>query len=310
MSPHLSEKLGQKRLLRTPNPLSRGRMTLAVGIGGLLLCAGSAAGDVIYQQDFENWDNSDGLWSKNTQASLGGTYTNVLGRFGSEAVSLVIQAPVGQGGSEPGGGMPFNITLSHYQADRTPVALPESTGGPQGGSGGGGSLDGPMLNLGGAISDGTNPGQSAYGPGTYSLHFDLMVFDSWDGLDSAWGPDTFSVGINGKTVFDEVMGYSNGWEYRVPDEFPDLNAFDDRWSDSIYRDIEIVFEITELTESFFFEFAGHTNQELEDESWGLDNIRIERLVDGLGFNAPEVPAPSALMVLTGGLGFLGRRKRS
>ncbi len=292
-----------------PSPKRQG--ALFICIAGILLSAGSATGDVIYQQDFENWNNSNGLWSKNTQASLGGTYTNVLGRFGNEAVGFLLQAPNDAGGADPGGGdVPFNITLSQYQANQRPEAIPESTGG-GGGQGGsnGNTGDIPQLDLGGAISDGTNPGISGFGPGSYSLKFDLMIFDSWDGLGSDWGPDSFTVNINGKKMFDEVMGYSNGWEFKTPDEFPELNAYDDRWTDLIYRDIEIIFEITELKESFFFEFAGVTTQEIEDESWGLDNVRVERLVDGLGRSVPEVPAPSALIILSSGLGILGRRKR-
>lgn len=269
-------------------------------------------GDVIYQQDFEHWTNADGMWSSDTQASLGGAYTNVLGRFGTESVSLTIAAPAdsGGGGTEPGGGLPFNLTIDHYLSHQSPEPRPDGQGGGgQGGPIGDTDFDLPSLDLGGAISDSTSPGASVFGPGKYSMRFDIMAFDSWDGTGD-WGPDTFSVAVNGVTMFDEVLGRSNGtWEYRRPDERPDLNAFSAEFRDSIYRDVEIVFELTEVTDVMFFEFTGTLNQAISDESWGLDNVVFEKLPTG-GARSEEVPAPSGLLVLGGGLGLMSRRKRS
>ncbi|MGV6814913.1 MAG: hypothetical protein ACWA5W_07900 [Phycisphaerales bacterium] len=308
--PALCLRNGEKS--RSGAPLGSLGSIGALGLLGLVLCSGSVMGDVIYQQDFEHWTNADGMWSSDTQASLGGTYTNVLGRFGTESVSLTIAAPAdsGGGGTEPGGGLPFNLTIDHYLSHQSPEPRPDGQGGGgQGGPIGDTDFDLPSLDLGGAISDSTSPGASVFGPGKYSMRFDIMAFDSWDGTGD-WGPDTFSVAVNGVTMFDEVLGRSNGtWEYRRPDERPDLNAFSAEFRDSIYRDVEIVFELTEVTDVMFFEFTGTLNQAISDESWGLDNVVFEKLPTG-GARSEEVPAPSGLLVLGGGLGLMSRRKRS
>lgn len=285
---------------------------------GAVVGASPAMGDVIYQQDFESWNNSDGLWSSNTIASLGGPYTSVLGRFSATTVSLDILATpdntAGLGGGDPGS-VPFNVTVDQHSENRDRV--PELDGG--GGGGPGGMIgdiviDAPNLNLGDTISNGTNPGNDGtpiFGPGTYAIHFDLMLFDSWDGGYGANGPDTFSVGVNGSILFDELLyssAYGPGLNFRDPDETPSENVYHTRWVDSIYRDIELVIELTEATDLFKIDFIGRPSQSMADESWGLDNILLEQ-ISSLR-SAPEVPAPGSMLILTGGIGMIARRRRS
>lgn len=282
--------------------------------GGAMFGASLASGDVIYQQDFENWSNAGGLWSSNTQASLGGPYTNVLGRFGTESVRLSILATPsnssGNSGDEPDT-TPFNINVNHLDRDHTRESFPDSSGGGgHGGPIGDTNFDQPQIDLGGTITNGNNTGDPMFGAGIYAVHFDLMLFDSWDGDYAPYGPDSISVAINGQTLFNEFFhssAYGSGFNFRDPDETPALNAYDGRWIDSIYRDITILVELTEASESLSIAFSGNTSQGLADESWGLDNILVER-VSGLR-STPEVPVPGTLAILGGGLGLLGRRKR-
>ena len=283
---------------------------------GTALAPSSALADVIYQENFENWNNSNAQWSSSTQASLGGTYSTILGRFGAESIRLNIQATTansgGNAGGEPGS-TPFNITTTQFSNNHERQPYPDSSGGGgQGGPTGDTDFDIPQLNLGGAISDGTNPGPPMFGPGTYAVHFDLMLFDSWDGNYAPYGPDSFAVAVNGQTLFDERFyssAYGSNLNFRNPDEVPALNAYDTLWADSIYRDITVLIELTQATDQLNIDFIGSTTQSLNDESWGLDNILIESISPARSTSVPEIPAPGTLMILGGSMGMLTRRKR-
>ncbi len=281
---------------------------------GTICTAAPALGDVIYQQDFENWNNADGMWSSSTKATLGGPYTSILGRFGASTVTLdVIASNANNGGDNTGGSgsNPFNITVNEFANNRNRVPYLDQGGG----GGAGGDVDptytgGPSLDLGQAIRD--QGGDPMFGPGTYAVRFDLMLFDSWDGNSAPYGPDSFMVAVNGQTLFNEKLyssAYGTGLNFRDPDEKPVENAYNARWEDSIYRDIEVLVELTEATDLLSIDFIGQTTQSINDESWGLDNVRIEQLSMVRSMMAPEVPVPGTLMVLGSGVGLLARRRR-
>lgn len=285
-----------------------------------LVAAGPAMGDVIYQQDFENWNNADGLWSLDTKADLGGAYSSVLGRFSATTVTLDVLATAdntaGLGGNGDGGSdsNPFNVTVSQFENNQFRIPLLDQGGG--GGPGGGIgdiTIDVPNLNLGGAIMNGTDPVNDEppmFGAGTYSVHFDLMLFDSWDGDYAPYGPDTIAVAVNGQTLFDEIFfGELTERNFRPADETPEQNVYHTRWADNIYRDIEIAFELTEATDLLSIDFIGGPTQSILDESWGLDNVMIEQTSVARVVSAPEVPVPGTLLVLSGGVGLIARRKR-
>ena len=281
----------------------------------------AALGTPIYSMDFEGGTpDPAGLWSSTNLSNLGGPYTSVLGRFGAERVDFRLDATEentsGFSGSGDGGNndRPYNIGVRSYQFDR--IRLPELDGGGGGGAGGGGNPGGfdtstPRINLGDAIggSNGGPSGDPLFSAGKYALTFDLMLFDSWDADYAGYGPDSFAVSVNGVKLFDELLEIH--WlpnNFRLPDELPDLNVFNTAWQDQIYRDIELVFEVTDPMASFDISFIGSTNQSITDESWGIDNVRVDRLDVPRG-TAPEVPAPASVLLLAGGLGLGANRRR-
>lgn len=296
---------------------------LALGAGTTLLPATSLAAPTIYSYDFESANtDSAAIWSSNERNNLGGTYTTVLGRFNNTGVSLRLNAneqnTAGLGGANDGpgtgGGNSFNLQHRQIRADRIRIPLPDSTGS------NGARPDNPYVNnlpghtfdLGGGWGGGDDQpsGDPVFTAGAYALTFDLMIFDSWDANNVGYGPDKFTVNINGETVFDEL--FEIHWlpnNFRMPDELPELNAYHLSWQDQIYRDITLQFDIDSDTDHFDFEFIGTLDQWINDESWGIDNVRVEAMGRVAPAAAPAVPAPASLTLLATGLGLVSRRRR-
>ena len=135
-----------------------------------------------------------------------------------------------------------------------------------------------------------------------------MLFDSWDGDWGVNGTDSFAVAFNGETVFNEIFfAHLTERNFRAADEIPGLNAYNTRWVDNIYRNITIEIDIEQSVDHITLDFIGSPNQSINDESWGLDNVLVERL-STIG-SVPEVPAPSSLLLLGSGFGLVTRRKR-
>lgn len=134
------------------------------------------------------------------------------------------------------------------------------------------------------------PGAPAAGQGQqnlYTLKFDFLALDSWDGDDAVYGPDRFIVNANGASIFSETFSNWGGSQsFRAPDIGPTMLGADTRYPDSIYRNISVPFTVgngqaVELT------FRSTANQGMSDESWGIDNIKVSYSV---------VPAPAAFAV--------------
>lgn len=287
-------------------------------LAGSLMLATPAMGDIIYQESFENFNNAGGLWSSTTKSSLGGPYTTILGQYSAATVRLNLLATEQNAGgvdTDPGAN-PYNIKVKQFNANKNAIPYPDSSGG--GGNGGGPigqtDLNIPKFNLGNAIKEATiNPGDSGppqFATGRYAIHFDLMLFDSWDGAYERFGVDSFALKVNGQTLFDEILySYSPELNFRMPDEYPSQNVFNTNWVDLIYRDIVLEFEVTEPRDHFAIDFIGRPSQSILDESWGIDNVMIERLSSSRSLSVPEVPAPGTLVILGGSFGLLGRRRR-
>lgn len=149
----------------------------------------------------------------------------------------------------------------------------------------------------------TGPARSTGDVWVYSLVFDLNLIDSWDGQDASFGNDFFRTKINGTMVFDEFLTNHRGGEdnFRIADEGP----YDMGWGefkDSVYRDIRVDFLLSDAVSELEFKFRGTTSQSIEDESWGLDNVRVFRQL-------VTVPAPASGLALgIAGLALTRRRR--
>ena len=109
----------------------------------------------------------------------------------------------------------------------------------------------------------------------YTLGFDFYAIDSWDGTSS---PDQFLVNINGNQAFLETFSNYNGDPPSSPQSFasqPDggrVNYGFSGYVDAIYRNVEIAFTPTGSTAVITFQ--GRNLQNVDDESWGLDNVSV------------------------------------
>jgi RHS repeat-associated protein len=113
----------------------------------------------------------------------------------------------------------------------------------------------------------TTPGE------TYKLNFDLYTIDSWDG--NLGGPDYFNVAIDGTQVFRNTFSYTGtNQTFRAPERIANL-GFQGAYPEDIYRGIPLTFTATGNTTKI--NFSGSGLQPLFDESWGIDNVRVNQL---------------------------------
>lgn len=114
----------------------------------------------------------------------------------------------------------------------------------------------------------TQPGQ------VHWLEFDLMVLDSWEGSGPANGPDFFNVDIAGTRAFQHTFDNQGGGQsYPKAPDVGGQNFGWSSWNDAIYRGIRIPFIATGATTQIRFYDGGL--QSLANESWGLDNVRVQ-----------------------------------
>ena len=120
-----------------------------------------------------------------------------------------------------------------------------------------------------------------------TLTFDLLILKSWDGNSPQYGPDRFQLRVaGGPTLLD--TSFSNNkktategsfQDYPTPGSPPQTGAAAvDRlgyrfFGDSIYR---LRFTFPHDAETLALEFSSdmYEGKGTEDESWGLDNVRI------------------------------------
>jgi len=163
----------------------------------------------------------------------------------------------------------------------TPLQPPSVPTGDGGGGGGGGG--GPSYYL-------------------YTVVFDFYPIDSWDGTTTANAPDLFEVKINGNILFNEPFSnhsISTLQNFRGPDVGPAQLGFGPD-ADSIYRNIAVNFTVDPAATLIQIKFRGSLNSPITDESWGIDNVRV---------NYTLVPSPgSSALLLLGGL-IAARRRR-
>jgi len=115
----------------------------------------------------------------------------------------------------------------------------------------------------------------------YVVVFDLYLMDSWDGNGVA-GPDYVSVTVDGQRVFDETFSNYNGDPPSQSQTYPEQpeggrihRGFNPAYVDAIYRRIRVPFTPQAATAAITF--GGRNLEDLENESWGLDNVNVETL---------------------------------
>lgn len=158
------------------------------------------------------------------------------------------------------------------------------------------------------------------------LQFDLYLIRSWDGSSGGaalydYGNDIFKVATSGGLTLLEAT-FSNGnpagqtfgpaannpaytgaaESYSLGYVFNDGILGISQVMDSVYR---FSFNFTHGDSLLAFDFSGIGLQGLEDESWGLDNVRVSLL----GGQPAAIPNPSVLPLLGAGLiGMLWARR--
>lgn len=150
---------------------------------------------------------------------------------------------------------------------------------------------------------------------TINFQFDLYINRSWDGNTSAFGPDIFTVEVEGGPVLLQTT-FSNtelpGFEQSFPDPWnpgaPAANAprtgalatntlgFITE-GDTTYR---LTLPITPTSSNLVLRFSGFNLQDFPDENWGIDNVIV----------TSAVPEPSTAFLLLGGLGLFAFRRHS
>jgi hypothetical protein len=126
-----------------------------------------------------------------------------------------------------------------------------------------------------------------------TLSFELFLSRSWDGLCEVQpcGPDIWEFGVAGRAPLLHTT-FGNGRPFvdlnqSFPDDYPSGNflprtrAIENNTlgytfpvvgpNDSVYR---LCYTVDHSAGSIEFDFAGSGLQQIEDESWGLDNLRV------------------------------------
>lgn len=169
--------------------------------------------------------------------------------------------------------------------------------GPSGGEFGGNLLRNDSATQPGAATVLTLDGLPAHG--AVSVEFLLAVIDSWDGNGPAAAPDFFEVWIDGVSVFQETFSNTSNLGQTQTYAGPAIVFEQDLgWTvsanhnDSAYDMAPNLTGIrhTESTLTLELFAAGAGWQGADDESWGIDNLRV----------AVEVPEPAQTRQLLAG----------
>lgn len=146
------------------------------------------------------------------------------------------------------------------------------------------------------------------------LSFDLFVLQSWDGTSWDFGPDIWQADVeNGQILIQTTFSntgddghlqnytgsYSDGVEYDAYTGASEINTLGyEYYGDSVYR---FNFNFKHIDDTLKINFAGIGLQDSGDESWGLDNVKVELS------KSMDIPEPSTLALLaTFGMVFVAK----
>jgi hypothetical protein len=120
-----------------------------------------------------------------------------------------------------------------------------------------------------------------------TLAFDLLILKSWDGNSPQYGPDRFQIRVaGGPTLLDtsfsnnqKVAADGSLQDYPTPSSAPQTDAAAVNrlgyrfFGDSIYH---LHFTFPHDAATLVLEFASdmYEGKGTDDESWGLDNVRV------------------------------------
>jgi len=144
-----------------------------------------------------------------------------------------------------------------------------------------------------------------------ALEFDLYLFSTWDGEDTFYGKDYFS--LSGDVNFSETFTNHQSEGQSYPGS-PDLIPYGGgAGATHVYLGLDPTglgdeFLVDHTGDTFSVTFAGPTTQ--SDEWWGIDNVKVSMnsLQDQ---NTAKVPVPPTLALMALGIFGLGfTRKRS
>lgn len=171
----------------------------------------------------------------------------------------------------------------------------------------------PTLGLSNETVTLTLTGLAAHSDVTVSLK--LFIIQSWDGNGSA-GPDVWQAGHSGSltNLQQTTFGIAQGPQC-YPVDCPASNAARTGASeandslgygffgDNVY---DLTYTFTHTASTLIIQFSALGLQEIGDESWGIDNLRV----DVTPINA-AVPEPATWVLLASGLcGLVGWHRRS
>ncbi len=153
-----------------------------------------------------------------------------------------------------------------------------------------------------------------------TISFDLFLINSWDGNATGYGPDIWGLDVTGgpTLLYTTFSNLDEGnFSQSYPDTYPAASPYPAHtgasevdtlgynfYGNSVYN---LSFTFPHTDGSIVFDFYGSGLQAIGDESWGLDNVKVE-----VGPSVAPVPEPSTVVLLgagIAGLAALGRRKK-
>lgn len=110
---------------------------------------------------------------------------------------------------------------------------------------------------------------------SYEIVFDLYVIDGWSGESTEDGPDSFEVLVDDVAHFHETFTQraDETASYAFPPDQQGHYGWDSGHEEGAYRRVSVTFRATSTVT--YVTFDGNPTGEIEEESWGIDNVRVD-----------------------------------